>query len=98
MPSPGETEEGKKAMHAALERLVPADAAGRGITTHLHLVDAANPSMAIADAFAAKQAELVVMGTHGRTGLVRFALGSVASDVMKRGVPTVLVFDPPPED
>ena len=38
------------------------------------------------------------MGTHGRTGLVRFALGSVASDVMKRGVPTVLVFDPPPED
>lgn len=97
VPSPGETEAGKKAMHEALERLVPADAASRGVTTHMHLVDAANPSLAIADAFAAKKADIVVMGTHGRTGLVRFALGSIASDVMKRHVPTVLVFEPPPD-
>ena len=95
VPSAEETRAGKAAVRAALERLVPADAAARGIATGFHLVDAANPSMAIADAFASLGADLVVMGTHGRSGFVRFALGSVASDVMKRKLPAVLVYQPP---
>ena len=39
---------------------------------------------------AAKQADLVVVGTHGRTGLARLALGSVAESVLRRAPCSVL--------
>ena len=39
------------------------------------------PFRAITDAAQAEHAELVVMGTHGRTGLSRLVLGSVAARV-----------------
>jgi nucleotide-binding universal stress UspA family protein len=93
IPSAEETREGKAAVQAAMEALVPASAAARAVASHIHLVNAANPAMAIAETFAAVHADVVVMGTHGRTGFVRFALGSVASDVMKRGLPTILVYE-----
>lgn len=93
VPTAEETREGKAAVRAALEALVPASAAAHGVVTQFHLVDAANPAMAIADLFASIKADVVVMGTHGRTGFVRLALGSVAADVMKRRLPTVLVYE-----
>ena len=38
------------------------------------------------------QAEAVVLGTHGRTGLGRILMGSVATDVVKKkGLPVILV-------
>jgi len=40
------------------------------------------------------QADLVVLGTHGRGGFERFLLGSVAADVVRRGVASVLVIPP----
>jgi nucleotide-binding universal stress UspA family protein len=39
-------------------------------------------------------ADLVVLGTHGRGGFERFLLGSVASDVVRRGTTSVLVIPP----
>lgn len=39
----------------------------------------------------AEHADLVVMGTHGRTGLSRFLLGSVAYSVLKRSTTPVVV-------
>ena len=39
-------------------------------------------------------ASLVVLGTHGRSGLGRILMGSVAADVTKRShVPVILVND-----
>jgi universal stress protein A len=46
------------------------------------LVLAGTPYEAIAEAAQANAADLVVMGTHGRTGASRFFLGSVASRVI----------------
>jgi nucleotide-binding universal stress UspA family protein len=40
------------------------------------------------------QADLVVLGTHGRGGFERFLLGSVAADVVRRGTASVLVIPP----
>lgn len=40
------------------------------------------------------QADLVVVGTHGRGGFERFLLGSVATDVVRRGTASVLVIPP----
>ncbi|HEY6929510.1 MAG TPA: universal stress protein [Thermoanaerobaculia bacterium] len=62
-----------------LERLVRT-ARARGVTSHALLLVGA-PEDAIAEAAKEKGAELIVMGTHGRTGPARFFLGSVASRV-----------------
>lgn len=42
------------------------------------------------------RADAVVMGTHGRTGLDRFLLGSVAESVVRRAPCTVIVVKPEP--
>ena len=42
--------------------------------------------------------DLIVMGTHGRTGLGRLLMGSVAEAVMRRAAcPVLTVKSPPPE-
>ncbi|TSA85462.1 universal stress protein [Deinococcus detaillensis] len=52
-------------------------------------------AQAIADVAEQQHCSLVVMGTHGRSGLDRFFLGSVAEGVMRRvGVPVLLVREP----
>jgi nucleotide-binding universal stress UspA family protein len=45
----------------------------------------------ILDVAAAQQVSLVVMTTHGRTGVARLALGSVADSVVRGGVAPVLL-------
>jgi nucleotide-binding universal stress UspA family protein len=59
------------------------------IATHL---DYGDPAVAIVAATEDIGAALVVMATHGRTGLERVTLGSVADGVLRRGrAPLVLV-------
>ncbi|MEZ4310342.1 MAG: universal stress protein [Polyangiaceae bacterium] len=46
-------------------------------------------------ALAALGADAIVMGTHGRTGVRRLLLGSVAERVLRRAkVPVIVVRDP----
>jgi nucleotide-binding universal stress UspA family protein len=59
-------------------------------------VDYGDPAIAIVAATGDAGAALVVMATHGRTGLERVALGSVADGVLHRGrAPLVLVHPAP---
>jgi len=52
----------------------------------------------ILDAARSGDADLIVMGTHGRTGVLRFFLGSIAEHVLRRaGCPVVTVRPPAPE-
>ncbi|GBD31051.1 hypothetical protein HRbin32_02168 [bacterium HR32] len=48
-------------------------------------------AQAILDAAERYRADLIVMGTHGRTGLPRVLLGSVAETVLRRASVPVLV-------
>jgi hypothetical protein len=57
-------------------------------TTHIGLSD---PVQAIVQLASDIEADLVVVGTHGRTGLARFVLGSVAEGVVRRAPCPVLV-------
>ena len=57
-------------------------------TTHIRLTD---PTQAIVQLASDLEADLVVVGTHGRTGLARFLLGSVAEGVVRRAPCPVLV-------
>ena len=51
-----------------------------------------NPTSTVISQIKEKEADIVVMGTHGRTGLSRLIMGSVAESVMKAaGVPVVCV-------
>ncbi len=43
-------------------------------------------------------ADLIVMGTHGRTGLPRILMGSVAEHVVRMATCPVLTVRPPGED
>ena len=78
---------------AALDDLAErATAAGVDSTT---AVETGTPHREILAAAESAGADLVVMGTHGRTGLDRFLLGSVSGRVVRTsGVPVLVV---PPE-
>jgi nucleotide-binding universal stress UspA family protein len=67
-------------------------AAERGIAVEEH-VTAGSPARAIRKFVEDNDVDLVVMGSHGRSGLSRVVLGSVAEKVLRRTRLPVLVVD-----
>lgn len=64
----------------------------RGIDVETIVVDARDPAAAITDTAAAKDADMIVMCTHGRTGAARWLLGSTADRVVRSSsVPVHLI-------
>lgn len=85
-----EAAEASRRHHAELARTMTAElgAAGIAATAVTPEGDAAAEIIAAA---AAWDADLIVLGTHGRTGLRRFVLGSVARNVLHHAPASVLV-------
>ena len=65
-----------------LSELVPADATGKGLTIRVHAVEANDASEAICQAAERLSADVICLGTHGRSGVAKAALGSVAARVL----------------
>jgi universal stress protein A len=86
MPDPA-TEDLKK----MLSEIVPNDPQVR----HEHRLITGDPATAIARVAEEEGAELIVMGTHGRTGLLRLLMGSVAEAVVRRAPCPVLTLKQP---
>ena len=57
-----------------------------------HRLVMGDPAAEIVAVAQAEQAELVVMGTHGRTGFSRFLMGSVAESVVRHAPCPVLIY------
>ena len=92
IPSPDETKDGESKILKKMHRLVPDDALSDGIRTEFHLVHAVDVANAIEEEAKRFETEVVILGTHGRTGLGRILMGSVATDVVKKkGLPVILV-------
>jgi nucleotide-binding universal stress UspA family protein len=72
--------------------LGPASARPRELSVR---VEAGEPSDAILVAAKEVGADLIVMGTHGRTGLSRLLIGSVAEAVLRRATCPVLTIRVP---
>ena len=70
-----------------------ATAAGVGVETHLIQIETMNQrvSEVIANDAEAWPADLIVIGTHGRRGLTRLLLGSVAEGTARLAVKPVLL-------
>ena len=79
------TERANAALHALAERL---KGDGLQVGPHVSEDDAAH---AILDAAGRQHAGLVVMSTHGRTGLGRWVYGSVADEVLRHAPCPVLL-------
>lgn len=59
---------------------------------HEHRLITGDPSSAIVRLAEEENADMIVMGTHGRTGLRRLLMGSVAEAVVRRASCPVLTF------
>jgi nucleotide-binding universal stress UspA family protein len=73
-----------------------ADAAGRraaqaGLQCKCHVVPMADPAAAIVRHAKSNPVDLIIVGSHGRTGLRRAMLGSVAEKVVRTAPCSVLV-------
>jgi nucleotide-binding universal stress UspA family protein len=83
---------GEKQAVAELARAVPA--ALDDVVTSRRVVKALAPELAIVEAARNGPADLIVMGTHGRTGLKHVTLGSVAERVVQLAPCAVLTVRP----
>lgn len=79
-----------------LEALIPRDAAARGIEARIEVLYGVNVAQAICQAAERNGADVICIGSHGRVGAARLALGSVAQEVMARSRRPVLVVRAPP--
>lgn len=87
-----------KARRAAGERVIETarqTCRAGGVEAEMRLLETAAPTQhiaaAIAEAAAAWPADLVVAGTHGRTGVQRLLLGSVATGIVRVSLVPVLL-------
>jgi nucleotide-binding universal stress UspA family protein len=94
IPTPEERRADEERMRARLQRLVPAESVEEGVRTEIHIDHGFPVAERIEAAARAHDVDVVVMGTHGRTGVGRVLLGSVAAEVMRRkGISVLLVHD-----
>jgi nucleotide-binding universal stress UspA family protein len=75
--------------HQQLDKI--AEARGPRVSIGSTVVKTGDARDAILEAALECDADLIVMGTHGRRGIARWMLGSVAEDVMRRAPCPVLV-------
>lgn len=79
-----------KELHDAAEERVSQALHERGVTAKVEITVGPSSSALIKLA-EARKAQLLVVATHGRTGLTRFVLGSVAETVIRQAPCSVLV-------
>jgi nucleotide-binding universal stress UspA family protein len=74
--------EAANAAGTRLRELVPGDASAKSASTQVHVVEAADAAVAICQAAERLDADLLCLGTHGRGGVAKAFLGSVAMGVV----------------
>jgi nucleotide-binding universal stress UspA family protein len=78
-------------IEARLRAEIPAEAAEHGITTHISLAESPTAGEAILGAAERLDTDVVAIGSHGRSGITRALLGSVAEDVARRSRRPVMI-------
>jgi nucleotide-binding universal stress UspA family protein len=86
--------EAANAAGTRLRELVPGDASSKSVSSQVHVVEAADPAVAICQAAERLNADLICMGTHGRGGVAKAVLGSAAMGVFDGTTRPVLLARP----
>lgn len=81
----------KRELTDRLQALVPDEALGRGIRSRVEIAEHQHPDAAICQAAERFGADLICIGSRGRSGLKKKLLGSVTEGVMRRSTRPVLV-------
>jgi nucleotide-binding universal stress UspA family protein len=81
-------------LEARLQALVPAEAERLGIASHLTVVDGGTAAAAILQAARRLGTDVVVLASHGRSGVTGALLASVAEEVLRQSEKPVLVVRP----
>lgn len=84
---------GKAALRERLAALVPARP-GSAAKTEVHVLDADDRADAICQAAERLGVDAIVLGTHGRSGISRAVLGSIAASVLQRTKRRVILVRP----
>ncbi len=82
---------------AALRALIPSEAAGRGVTSEVAVIEHDDPGAAICQAAERSAADVICIGSRGRAGLSAALLGSTAQEVMAQSRRPLLLVRPPLE-
>ncbi len=82
-----------KELHRLRERLLPPD-----LEVEEAVLRASSPAAAIIEQAEQRGADLIVLGTHGRTGLTHVLVGSVAERVVRHSPVPVLTVRAPAQD
>jgi nucleotide-binding universal stress UspA family protein len=80
---------------AQLRALIPPLQGGPEIRTTTEVVRSDNPVRAILETAERMGADVICLASHGRSGIARAALGSVAEEVMRESRRPVLIVRPP---
>jgi nucleotide-binding universal stress UspA family protein len=83
----------ESAFHAHVRALVPSPSPA-GIVTHVHLVARRDVAAAISETAERLGADVVCIASHGRSGVLRMVLGSVAEKVARESRHPVLIVRP----
>ena len=90
-PAPAPSPEERQSIQEQLHQIQPPDP---GIRIE-HLYEEGDPATAILQIARERECDLIVMGTHGRTGLSHLLMGSVAEKVLRKAPCPVLTVKTP---
>lgn len=82
---------------ARLRALIPGEGAAGGIASEVYVLESTNPARAICQAAERFGADVICLGTHGRSGLSAALLGSVTHAAMQQTPRPVFLVRPPAE-
>lgn len=93
-PTPEERQRERSELDRRMRALVPDTARARGVELSVEVLEGFDPASQIAAAAQRAHADLVCLSTHGRSGLSRALLGSVAHGVVRHSSVPVLIVPP----
>jgi nucleotide-binding universal stress UspA family protein len=85
-------------IESKLRSLVPAEAAERGIGTRVSVLEGEFAAGAILAAAERLDVDTIALASHGRTGVGRLLLGSVAEEVARKSSRPLLIVHAKPRD
>jgi nucleotide-binding universal stress UspA family protein len=97
-PSIALSEDERSTIESKLRALVPAEAAERGIATRISVLEGQFAAGAILAAAERLDVDAIALASHGRTGVGRMLLGSVAEEVARKSSRPLLIVHAKPGD